>query len=134
MFRAHKRAAMEICMNRCIRVRIVVAVAAAILTSAIAVAQQPPQAKAPAAPKQTEQGDDPQACAHERATVGEGGGINVKKQPDQTLSEKLAQSNGVICPPPHVDPEIKAPTPEGGTMPVIPPPGSPGGNPRVQPK
>ncbi len=110
------------------------ALAAVLLMPALAVAQQPPQAKAPVAPKQTEHRDDPQACAHERAAVGEGGGINVEKKPDQNLSDRLAQSNGVICPPPHVDPEIKAPTPQGGTMPVIPPPGSPGGNPRVQPK
>jgi hypothetical protein len=51
----------------------------------------------------------------------------------QNLSDKLAQSNGVICPP-NVDPGMKAPTPNAGKMPVIPPPGSPGGNPRVQPK
>ncbi len=53
--------------------------------------------------------------------------------PNQSLSDKLAQSNGVICPP-NVDPAIKAPTPNAGKMPVIPPPGSPGGNPNVQPK
>jgi hypothetical protein len=29
---------------------------------------------------------------------------------------------------------MKAPVPETGKMPVIPPPGSPGGNPQVQPK
>jgi hypothetical protein len=49
------------------------------------------------------------------------------------LSDKLAQSNGVICPP-NVDPAIKAPTPNAGKIPVIPPPGSPGGNPNIQPK
>ena len=53
---------------------------------------------------------------------------------DRNLSDKLAQSGGVICPPSTGDPDIKAPTPKGGTMPVIPPPGSPGGNPNVQPK
>jgi hypothetical protein len=53
--------------------------------------------------------------------------------PNQSLSDKLAQSNGVICPP-NVDPAIKAPTPNAGKMPVIPPPGSPGGNPNIQPK
>ncbi|HEX4041897.1 MAG TPA: hypothetical protein VHY10_09375 [Xanthobacteraceae bacterium] len=52
----------------------------------------------------------------------------------KNLSDKLAQSGGVICPPRVGDPDIKAPTPNGGTMPVIPPPGSPGGNPNVQPK
>ena len=49
------------------------------------------------------------------------------------MSEKLGQSGGVICPP-QVDPSIKKPAPSDGSMPVIPPPGSPGGNPNVQPK
>lgn len=52
---------------------------------------------------------------------------------DRNLSDKLAQSNGVICPP-NVDPGMKAPTPNTGKMPVIPPPDSPGGKPDVQPK
>jgi hypothetical protein len=52
---------------------------------------------------------------------------------NQTLGEKLGQSNGVICPP-DIDSGMRAPTPEGGKTPVIPPPGSPGGNPNVQPK
>ena len=51
----------------------------------------------------------------------------------KTLSDKLDQGGGVICPP-NVDPGIKAPAPETGKMPVIPPPGSPGGDPKVQPK
>jgi hypothetical protein len=51
----------------------------------------------------------------------------------QTLGEKLGQTSGVIFPP-EVDPGMKAPTPEDGKTPVIPPPGSPGGNPNVQPK
>ena len=49
------------------------------------------------------------------------------------LSNQLSQSGGVICPP-DVDQGMKAPTPNTGKMPVIPPPGSPGGNPNVQPK
>jgi hypothetical protein len=51
----------------------------------------------------------------------------------KTLSDKLDQGGGVICPP-NVDPGIKVPAPETGKMPVIPPPGSPGGDPKVQPK
>jgi hypothetical protein len=51
----------------------------------------------------------------------------------KTLSDKLDQGGGVICPP-NVDPKMKAPAPETGTMPVIPPPGSPGGEQNVQPK
>jgi hypothetical protein len=51
----------------------------------------------------------------------------------KNLSDRLARSNGVICPP-NIDPGIKAPAPNAGRMPVIPPPGSPGGNPNIQPK
>jgi hypothetical protein len=51
------------------------------------------------------------------------------------LGDKLARSNGVLCPPSGVDPQMRAPTPDNsGKMPVIPPPGSPGGNPNLQPK
>jgi hypothetical protein len=65
---------------------------------------------------------DPKACS------------NTAQGPsNQNLSDKLGRTNGVICPP-NVDPSIKAPTPHGGSMPVIPPPGSPGGDPSVQPK
>jgi hypothetical protein len=51
------------------------------------------------------------------------------------LSEELSDSGGVICPPANIDPEIRRPAPEsGGPMPVIPPPGNPGGDPTAQPK
>jgi hypothetical protein len=54
--------------------------------------------------------------------------------PQERSAQNLSQSNGVICPPDVVDPGgVKAP-PTAGSMPVIPPPGSPGGNPDVQPK
>ena len=66
--------------------------------------------------------------------VGEGGELKTNKNDCRNLSDRLAQSGGVICPPSQVDPAIKAPTPQGGVMPVIPPPGSPGGNPNIQPK
>ena len=49
------------------------------------------------------------------------------------LSQRLDDTGGVICPP-DVDPAMKAPTPKTGDSPVIPPPGSPGGNPNAQPK
>ena len=52
----------------------------------------------------------------------------------EPLGDKLAKSDGVLCPPSGVDPEIRAPTPETGNTPVIPPPGSPGGDPNVRPK
>lgn len=46
-----------------------------------------------------------------------------------------AASHGVIRPPAQVDPGITHPPPPvRGVMPVIPPPGTPGGNPRVKPE
>ncbi|QRM30579.1 hypothetical protein [Microvirga sp. VF16] len=53
-----------------------------------------------------------------------------------TLSDKLERSDGVIRPPENATPDITvpAPVPDPGTTPVIPPPGSPGGNPRLDPK
>ena len=119
-------------MDRDIRILGLAAVAAAILAPAIATAQAPPADKTPASPKTLQ--SDPKACANARATVGEGGTVDMRKQPGANLSDKLAQSNGVICPPANVDPAIHEPTPPGGSMKVIPPPGSPGGNPNVQPK
>ncbi len=52
----------------------------------------------------------------------------------EPLSDKLAKSDGVLCPPGGVDTEMHVPTPNAGTTPVIPPPGSPGGDPSVRPK
>ncbi len=58
------------------------------------------------------------------------------KRPGETLSERLDRNNGVIHPPAAVDPGIAvpAPDPHPHSTPVIPPPGTPGGNPSVQPK
>ena len=52
----------------------------------------------------------------------------------EPLGDKLARSDGVLCPPPGVDPEMHAPAPDAGKTPVIPPPGSPGGDPSIRPK
>jgi hypothetical protein len=54
-----------------------------------------------------------------------------------SLSEKLERSEGVITPPASgTDPGIVQPTPDTGEtkMPVIPPPGTPGGDPNVRPQ
>jgi len=50
-------------------------------------------------------------------------------------SSDLSRSGGVIRPPADVDPQMKQMLPSSGDrMPVIPPPGTPGGNPSVKPK
>ena len=52
-----------------------------------------------------------------------------------TLSDKLQRSDGVITPPDvGSGMVVRPPVPNPGTTPVIPPPGSPGGNPRLDPK
>jgi hypothetical protein len=52
----------------------------------------------------------------------------------QSLSDRLAASKGVICPPAGVDPGISAPPVGGGRTPVIPPPDTPGGDPNIKPR
>jgi len=57
-------------------------------------------------------------------------------QPPDNPSERLDQSRGVIAPRRDVDPKMQITPPDPGptSTPVIPPPGSPGGNPNVIPK
>jgi hypothetical protein len=74
---------------------------------------------------------DPKGCAPSERLQTDGKAPEAKA--GEPLSDKLARTDGVLCPS-NVDPEIKAPTPDAGKMPVIPPPGSPGGNPNIQPK
>jgi len=82
----------------------------------------PPAARGDCAPMQSV---PPQGVAPEGSTVG---------QAHEALGDKLTKSDGVLCPPSGVDPEIRAPTPDTGNTPVIPPPGSPGGDPTLRPK
>jgi hypothetical protein len=117
-------------MKRHLAAKSALALAAAVLLGVAAQAQpgslaRDPKACAPGADSHLKAPDTPtpQAPSTPNATTGSG----------TNLSEKLAQSDGVLCPP-DVDPGIKAPTPEVGKMPVIPPPGSPGGDPNVRPK
>jgi len=96
-------------------------------------AQQPREPDVPAQPAPPKL--DPKACADAdrlpHADIPETEGRAAGKEP---LSDRLARTDGVICPPLSLDPDIRAPAPNGGNMPVIPPPGSPGGDPSVQPK
>ncbi len=89
----------------------------------------PPAQTAPPAPQPTSN------CAPTQTTP-QGGVVPEGTTTGQNapLGDKLAKSDGVLCPPAGVDPEIRAPTPDTGNTPVIPPPGSPGGDPTVRPK
>src|SRR5271163_2051560 len=55
-------------------------------------------------------------------------GNNAASNESNTLSDQLSQSKGVICPPAGIDPGISVPPSGGGRTPVIPPPGTPGGD------
>ena len=55
----------------------------------------------------------------------------------ETLSDRLKRNNGVLVPPAAMMDEkihVPAPVPNPNTTPVIPPPGSSGGDPDVQPR
>jgi hypothetical protein len=53
----------------------------------------------------------------------------------KSLSKTLSDSGGVVRPPPTNDKGVVTPPDTGPkSMPVIPPPGTPGGDPNVQPK
>jgi hypothetical protein len=107
-----------------------------IAASGSAIAQAPP---APATPLQQTAPPSPQRAADctpqdrpNRATAPDGTTTGQSREP---LGDKLAKSDGVLCPPSGVDPDMHAPAPDsGGNTPVIPPPGSPGGDPTVRPK
>ena len=88
----------------------------------------PPAQTAPPAPVRTSD------CAPmpSRGTVWPEG--TTTGQRAELLGDRLAKSNGVLCPPAGVDPEMRAPTPDTGNTPVIPPPGSRGGDQNLRPK
>jgi hypothetical protein len=94
-------------------------VLAFVLVASITSAAAQPAPQAPAAPDRN--------CPPEtrRNTPGADTGAS--------LSDKLAESRGVICPP-SVDPGMTQTPPAGGAIRVVPPPGSPGGDPSVLPK
>jgi hypothetical protein len=113
-----------------------VSLSALLALTGTALAQAPPTPATPPAKTATPAppptaGNGNTACAPHDTVAPKGTTTGRSREP---LGDKLAKSDGVLCPPSGVDPEIRAPTPEGGNTPVIPPPGSPGGDPTVRPK
>jgi hypothetical protein len=101
----------------------------------VASAQAPPTPAtppAPTAPPISVTNCAPMQPVPPRGTVAPEG--TTTGQRAEPLGDRLAKSDGVLCPPAGVDPEIRAPTPDTGNTPVIPPPGSPGGDPNIRPK
>lgn len=95
-----------------------------LLGTAVAAAQTTPTQPGPA---------HPNSAARVPCTPGTGGTVG-SGDSSPNLSDKLADSNGVICPPSNVDPEMQKSAPGGGRMKVIPPPGAPGGDQNTIPK
>jgi hypothetical protein len=107
------------------------------MAAASASAQAPPSPGNPPPPTATQ--PDPQPCAEPRQIPKREEDPRSEKREGTTgqappLSDQLAEGEGVLCPPKSGDPDIVAPTPDVGKTPVIPPPGTPGGDPRVRPK
>ena len=103
--------------------------------SGVASAQAPPTPATPpaqTAPPAAANNCSPMKPVLPRGTIAPEG--STTGQRTESLGDKLAKSDGVLCPPPGVDPEIRAPTPDTGNTPVIPPPAGPGGDPSVRPK
>src|SRR5262245_44376544 len=112
------------------------AVIACVLTATSAFAQKPPADPQPApspgplatvrcAPVQPPATEPQGRAAPPGQTTG---------QSREPLGDRLAQADGVLCPPSNIDPQMHKDTPNEGKTPVIPPPGSPGGDPNVRPK
>ena len=84
----------------------------------------PAEERAPASTLQKPQADTPKQSSSLPST-------------GETLSERLHSSDGVIKPPSGIDPGMHVAPRDlntGSNMPVIPPPGSPGGDQSVRPK
>jgi hypothetical protein len=116
------------------RLSLLVLLACGALSVGPALAQAPPTPATPMAP--TAPTGVPSAANCKPGEVAPPGTTTGQGAPHgaQPLGDQLAKSDGVLCPPPDVDPEIRAPAPGGGNTPVIPPPGSPGGDPTLRPK
>jgi hypothetical protein len=88
------------------------------------------QSERPAAPPSV----SPPALSECSADAGRTTPRSPETTGSRSLSEQLSESKGVICPLAGVDPGISVPPVGGGRTPVIPPPGTPGGDPNVVPK
>jgi hypothetical protein len=101
---------------------------AAALSPSPAHGQAPPSGTTQPAPEQRQ-------VAPTRPDDGTGPQQGTSTPPSGSLSNELNRSGGVLQPPPTGDQGVVAPPKAGPqSTPVIPPPGTPGGNQGVQPK
>jgi hypothetical protein len=93
----------------------------------------PVVAQTAAGPPQSPKSCEPGAVAPQSPTKPPGTADPGTTGAGENLSDKLTRGEGVLCPP-EVDRDMTTRPREGGNTPVIPPPGSPGGDPNVRPK
>jgi hypothetical protein len=104
-----------------VHTHLIVAAVAWGLLSAPASAQGP---REPAVPAQSQAPKlDPKACSgRDRLKQGDIVETDGRARTEEPLSDKLARTETVICPPPGLGPHIRAPAPHTGSdMPVIEP-------------
>lgn len=118
-----------------------VLIAAVLLCANIGAAgAQPQDQKTSAATNPSPADPSPVDKSQAPAEAGNAGQASPQTQPNSgvapgSLSRELNRSGGVIRPPPTHDRGVVSPPNQGvSRTPVIPPPGSPGGNPEIQPK
>jgi hypothetical protein len=107
--------------RRCVATAILAAtVAGGVITAALA--QTPPSSPMPEKPG----AQIPEKVAPPLDSPSPQGGVN---------HEKFERDDGVLRPRDDVDPDMTSKPPDtGARMPVIPPPGGPGGDPSIKPK
>jgi hypothetical protein len=110
---------------------VLMAAPGAVLAQAPPTPVTPPAQTAPPSPLRAANCAPMREAPHSGIVFPEGTTTGQRTEP---LGDKLARSDGVLCPPSGVDPEMHAPAPDIGNTPVIPPPGSPGGDPSIRPK
>ena len=115
-------------MNLARRDKLIATLAASFLLASLETAASQTNQPPPNSPLSDIQGR-PDPTQDPRSTGAIGGS-------SESLSEKLDKSGGVIRPPANIAPDmaVRPPDPDPGTTRVIPPPGSPGGDPTIVPK
>ncbi len=111
--------------------RAMLLMAAAMLSTTMVSAATRSQTATPQPP----QGRETQPPQRDGSAGGQGSSTAPEAGPPGYLSNELSRSQGVVRPPSTGDQGVVPPPSAGApSTPVIPPPGTPGGNQQVQPK
>lgn len=114
----------ELVVERKMRIQKIAALAATVATLSIPAAHAQLERPAPSQPSNPR--DCPPGVRHAPSSNETG--------TSRPLSDQRSESKGVICPRAGIDLGISVLPIAGGRTPVIAPPGTPGGDPSIQPK